>query len=175
MTVVKNVNIIDFYQQYFLKKGRNIIDKNPKLLTFRYKFSFQLANIERGKLQINTFIAIKLAHDLQKNTNLTKELYGADVLIIYDLIKELFLYESRVQGLNLTHSQDKNYINNLVHSMGTILSKKYTHHWKRIKELIGEGVEDLIELVERYIKVLSLSQHDTYTNPFEIVSSNMGK
>lgn len=134
-----------------------------------------MANIETGKLHINTFVAIKLAHDLQKATNLTKQLYGADVLIIYDLIKELLLYECKAQGLNLTHSQDKNYINNLVHTIGKILSKKYIHHWRRIKELIGEGVEDLIGLVEKYIKVLSLSQHDTYTNPFEIVSSNMGK
>lgn len=133
-----------------------------------------MANIEKSELQINTFVAIKLAHDLQKATNSTKELYGADVLVTYDLIEELLLYESRVQGLNLTHSQDKNYIHNLVHCAGTVLSKKYIHHWKRIKELVGKGAEDLIGLIGKYIKILSISQHDTYTNPFEIVSSNMG-
>lgn len=138
-------------------------------------FFFQLANIEKGKLQINTFVAIKLAHDLQKATNSTQWLYGADVLIVYDLIKELLFYESKVQGLNLTHSQDKNYIHNLVHSVGIVLAEKYFSHWNRIKALTGEGVEDMIGLIERYIKVLSVSQHDTYTNPFEIVSQNMGK
>lgn len=136
---------------------------------------FQLANIEKGKLQVNTFVAIKLANDLQKATNKTKELYGADVLVVYDLIKELLLYESKAQGLNLTHSQDKHYINNLVHAIGVVVSKKYISHWKRIKVFTGEGIDDLIDLVEKYIKVLSLSQHDTYTNPFEIVSLNMGK
>lgn len=134
-----------------------------------------MANIENGKLQVNTFVAIKLANDLQKATNKTKELYGADVLVVYDLIKELLVYESKAQGLNLTHSQDKNYIHNLVHSVGLVISKKYILHWKRIKVLTGEGIDDLIILIEKYIKVLSLSQHDTYTNPFEIVSSNMGK
>lgn len=70
----------------------------------------QLSNIEKGELQLNTFVAIKLAHDLNKATNLTKNLYGADVLVTYDLIKELLTYESRMHGLNLTHSQDKDYI-----------------------------------------------------------------
>lgn len=140
-----------------------------------FVFLFQLANIENGKLQVNTFVAIKLANDLQKATNKTKVLYGADVLIVYDLVKELLLYESNAQGLNLTHSQDKNYITNLVHSIGVVVSKNYIGHWKRIKVLTGEGIEDLISLIEKYIKVLSLSQHDTYTSPFEIVSTNMGK
>lgn len=85
------------------------------------------------------------------------------------------MYESKVQGLNLTHSQDKNYIHNLVHAIGTILFPKYTDHWKRIKQLVGEGAEDLIGLVEKYIQILCISQHDTYTNPFEIVFSNMGR
>lgn len=72
---------------------------------------FQLALIEDGQLQLNTFVAIKLASDLQKATNLTANLYGADVLVTYDLIQELLKYESKVHGLNLTHSQDKDYIN----------------------------------------------------------------
>lgn len=70
----------------------------------------QLSLIERGELLINTFVAIQLASDLRKATNLTENLYGADVLITYDLISELLKYESTVFGLNLTHSQDKDYI-----------------------------------------------------------------
>lgn len=70
-----------------------------------------MALIEDGELQLNTFVAIKLASDLQKATNLTINLYGADVLVTYDLIEELLKYESKVHGLNLTHSQDKDYIN----------------------------------------------------------------
>lgn len=51
-----------------------------------------------------------MALDLRKATNLTQNLYGADVLITYDLITALLKYESTLFGLNLTHSQDKDYI-----------------------------------------------------------------
>lgn len=70
----------------------------------------QLSLIETGELQLNTFVAIQLALDLRKATNLTHDLYGADVLITYDLITALLKYEATLFGLNLTHSQDKDYI-----------------------------------------------------------------
>lgn len=84
-----------------------MVHLNPILYAYR---CFQLGLIEDGELQLNTFVAIKLASDLQKATNLTANLYGADVLVTYDLIQELLKYESKVHGLNLTHSQDKDYI-----------------------------------------------------------------
>jgi cadherin EGF LAG seven-pass G-type receptor 1 len=62
-----------------------------------------------------------------------------------------------------------------VHSVSIILDEKYTDHWFRIKQLTGEGAEHLISDIENYINILSISQHDTYTNPFEIVAPNMGK
>ncbi|CAG9761162.1 unnamed protein product [Ceutorhynchus assimilis] len=133
----------------------------------------QLSKIESGELSLNSFVAIKLAHDLNKATNTTKELYGADVLISYDLIKELLNYESRVHGLNLTHSQDKDYISNVVNAINIILSDKYSAHWSRIKQLTGQSVENLVSFMEKYINILLESQHDTYTSPFEIVSPNM--
>ncbi|XP_076265474.1 protocadherin-like wing polarity protein stan isoform X1 [Rhynchophorus ferrugineus] len=133
----------------------------------------QLSKIESGELSLNTFVAIKLAHDLNKATNNTRDLYGADVLITYDLIKELLNYESRVHGLNLTHSQDKDYITNVVNSLNVVLVEKYYNHWRRIKELTGDNVENLINMMEKYIGILLESQHDTYTSPFEIVSPNM--
>lgn len=55
-------------------------------------------------------MAIKLATDLHKATNFTQNLYGADVLISYDLIQELLKHEFGMNGLNLTHSQDKDYV-----------------------------------------------------------------
>nr|XP_023025805.1 protocadherin-like wing polarity protein stan [Leptinotarsa decemlineata] len=133
----------------------------------------QLSNIEKGLLQLNTFVSIKLAYDLYRATNLTKDLYGADILISYELMKELLNYEFKVNGLNLTHSQDKDYINNLVHSVSVVLSETYENHWMRIKELTGESSEQVIALIEKYIRILAVSQHDTYTSPFEIVAPNM--
>ncbi|KAK4875010.1 hypothetical protein RN001_011432 [Aquatica leii] len=133
----------------------------------------QLSLIEKGELLLNSFVAIKLASDLQKATNLTQVLYGADVLITYDLIGELLRHEFDMHGLNLTHSQDKDYVHNLVHSASVVLDNKYDSHWSRIKELTNEGAEHLVSALENYINVLSSSQHDTYTNPFEIVSTNI--
>ncbi|KAJ8975858.1 hypothetical protein NQ317_015895 [Molorchus minor] len=133
----------------------------------------QLANIQNGDLQINTFVAIKLAHDLYKATNATKNLYGTDVLITYDLITELLSYELQIKGLNLTHSQDKDYIHNIVNSINVVLTEKYLDHWIKIKRLTGGSAEKVIGLIEKYINILLINQHDTYTNPFEIVSPNM--
>lgn len=69
-----------------------------------------MSSIEKGELLLNTFVAIKLSADLYKATNQTPNLYGADVLVSYDLLTELLKYEMKVHGLNLTHSQDKDYI-----------------------------------------------------------------
>lgn len=80
--------------------------------------------IETGELQLNTFVAIKLASDLRKATNLTQNLYGADVLITYDLMTALLKYEATLFGLNLTHSQDKDYIS--VSHLFLLISNKKT-------------------------------------------------
>ncbi|XP_066248043.1 protocadherin-like wing polarity protein stan isoform X1 [Euwallacea similis] len=133
----------------------------------------QLSKIEAGDLSLDSFVAIKLADDLNKATNITRDLFGADVLITFELIKELFKYESHVHGLNLTHSQDKDYIGNLVHTLSVILSFKYKYHWDIIHEMTGHGVDEVLGFMENYIIVLLESQHDTYTSPFEIVARNV--
>lgn len=51
---------------------------------------------------------------------------------------------------------------------------KYSDHWIRIEDLVDQSSDDLISTIEGYINVLSTSQHDTYTSPFEIVATNMG-
>lgn len=126
-------------------------------------------------MQLNTFVAIKLSADLYKATNQTQHLYGADILITYDLLMELLQYETKVHGLNLTHSQDKDYVFDIVHSANVILDSKYLHHWLRIKTLTDGRAEYMIDSIKTYINILSESQHDTYTNPFEIVAPNIGK
>lgn len=52
-----------------------------------------------------------MAADLHHATNLTQDMYGADVLITQQLLRELLKHEAKEAGLNLTHSQDKDYIN----------------------------------------------------------------
>jgi hypothetical protein len=59
---------------------------------------------------VTTFVAVKVASDLRRATNFTAVLHGADLLISQELLRELMIYEHGERGLNLTHSQDKDYI-----------------------------------------------------------------
>lgn len=177
----------------------------------------QLSDIEKYVLEMNTFVSVKLASDLQKacekvgspkdeksstkstysfeSSHLTKnslwnedyeieylseqvkvpnkQLYGADVLITEGLLQEMLGYEITQSGLNLSHSQDKYFIRNLVESASVILDKKYSSEWRRLRELTQRGSNDLVDAFGKYLTVLARSQHDTYTNPFEIVHKNM--
>lgn len=63
---------------------------------------------------------------------------------------------------------------NIIKSANTILNSQYQKEWKRIKEITGHGVDHLLQKFDKYIAILAESQHDTYTSPFEIVTSDMG-
>ncbi|XP_066994105.2 protocadherin-like wing polarity protein stan [Anabrus simplex] len=132
-----------------------------------------LGQLETGDLSVTTFVAVKVAADLHKATNHTGKLHGADILISQELLRELMSHEIDESGLNLTHSQDKDYIENIVDTASSVLDAQYHEHWDRIEELTGETAEDLVLAVDRYIATLTQSQQDTYTNPFEIVADNM--
>lgn len=183
----------------------------------------QLSQLEKLELELNSFVAIKMAEQLQHacetvdrsavskppvpkhnrrykmessfllNTGggavwshelemdyLSDELkfshdrlYGADLLVTEGILQELINYELMQNGLNLTHSQDKYFIKNLVDAASVILDRKYDAEWKRATELIQRGPDDLVDAFNKYMVVLARSQHDTYTNPFEIVQRNM--
>lgn len=67
-------------------------------------------DLESGNVQINTFVAIETANLIKKACNNTDLLYGADILIAEQIIQRLLSYEKSQMGLNLTHSQDKDYM-----------------------------------------------------------------
>ncbi|XP_063379045.1 protocadherin-like wing polarity protein stan [Cydia fagiglandana] len=138
-----------------------------------YQLRKQLSKIESGELLVNTFVGVRLADDLASACSNTPALYGADVLVTEGILLELLRYELRQAGLNLTHSQDKDYVRNIMKSANTILNAKYSREWRRIRQLTGRGVERLLQKFDQYIAVLAESQHDTYTSPFEIVTSDL--
>ncbi|KAG6439141.1 hypothetical protein O3G_MSEX000521, partial [Manduca sexta] len=138
-----------------------------------YQLKKQLQKIESGELTMNTFVGVRLAAELSGACAHTRALFGADVAVARGILRELLRHELRQAGLNLTHSQDKDYVRNLMKSANTILDIKYEKEWKRIRELTGNGVELLLQEFDKYIGVLAESQHDTYTSPFEIVTSNI--
>lgn len=180
----------------------------------------RLSQLEKGELELNSFISVKIATALQRGTSivgggasakasmqakngknsstnmtpikkdsvwldeyereyLTDEvkfthdrLYGADLLITEGLLHELIIYELTQSGLNLSHSQDKYFIRNLVESASIILDSRYSSEWKRLTELTQRKPGDLVDAFNKYMTILARSQHDTYTNPFEIAHDN---
>ena len=75
---------------------------------------FQMEQLYDHDLKINTFVAKKLASDLNATTMGVERLYGMDVYVTYRLLVALLGYENNQTGLNLTHSQDKNFIQVIV-------------------------------------------------------------
>lgn len=135
----------------------------------------QLAALETKELTLNTYVAVKIAKDVYRAVNVTKELYGADLLVAESLLVALLRYEESLVGLNLTHSQDKDYVSYLVGIAGGILKSKYLEKWSRIETLNGDTPDQVLNAMGNYLKTLTASQHDTFTNPFEIVDVNVGK
>lgn len=107
---------------------------------------------------------IKFVHD---------RLYGADLLVTEGILHELIIYELMQNGLNLSHSQDKYFIKNIVESASIILDERYATEWKRVFVLTQRKPSDLVDAFNKYMTILARSQHDTYTNPFEIVHKNL--
>lgn len=66
------------------------------------------------------------------------------------------------------------HLQNIIKSANTILNMEYEKEWQRIRKLTGHGAEHLLQKFDKYISVLAESQHDTYTSPFEIVTSDLG-
>ncbi|XP_013196318.2 protocadherin-like wing polarity protein stan [Amyelois transitella] len=138
-----------------------------------YQLRKQLNKIQTGELAVNTFVGVRLAEDLTSACLNTQHLYGSDILVAEGILMELLQYELKQAGLNLTHSQDKDYVKNIIKSANTILNLDYEKEWRRIRQLTGHGMEELLQKFDKYISVLAESQHDTYTSPFEIVTSDL--
>ena len=66
--------------------------------------------MESGSLRVNTFVAKDLVFRLNEATELTEHMYGMDLDITYRILKNVLRYENRQSGLNLTHTQDRSYI-----------------------------------------------------------------
>lgn len=63
---------------------------------------------------------------------------------------------------------------NLVNAASAVLNPETADMWGRVHELTSETAADLMTSVQSYLDVLALSQHDTYTDPFETVAPNLG-
>lgn len=55
-----------------------------------------------------------------------------------------------------------------------LLDLNESDHWKHINSMTSQGPFNLMNTINNYVATLSTTQHDTYTDPFEVVSPNIG-
>ncbi|CAL8121926.1 unnamed protein product [Orchesella dallaii] len=133
--------------------------------------------LDSRDLSLSPLLSTKLAADLNKALNSTtsdgSRLFGNDISISQRLITHLIQHETKQKGLNLSHRQDKNFIKNLIAATGRITAKEYSSEWARLKRNYGAGADNILRLMERYLSHLVDNQEDTYTKPFELITSNL--
>jgi len=69
-----------------------------------------MESIELKQLVFNTFVSKGLASRLNTATNQTLTMYEMDIHVAYRLLAHVLHYEISQSGLNLTHTQDRNFI-----------------------------------------------------------------
>lgn len=75
-----------------------------------FPLCLQLERLEQGVLDLNPFISVRLAQQLQTATNHSSKLYGNDIYIAQQLVSRILEHDSNANGFNLTHRHDKNFI-----------------------------------------------------------------
>ena len=113
-----------------------------------------------------------------------------DVNITARVVLHLLQYEIKQSGLNLTHTQDRNYIQvlnlmnihhyhlininqNLVNALGHTLQPKYKEFWDTLHLESGSSV-DLMLYMEEYAHTLAKNMPQIFTQPFDVVHDNLG-
>ncbi|XP_008557612.1 protocadherin-like wing polarity protein stan [Microplitis demolitor] len=132
---------------------------------------YYLAAFENSEMTLDRDMAVKIARDLHEAVQTVKNMYGADVLITESLLIALLNYEESQADLHLTHNQDKDYVPHLVGIASSVLNKKYINIWERIQQLNGDSPDKILDAMAKYLKVLTGSQHNTFTDPFEVVDT----
>ncbi|XP_078595188.1 cadherin EGF LAG seven-pass G-type receptor 2-like isoform X2 [Branchiostoma floridae x Branchiostoma japonicum] len=124
----------------------------------------------RGKLSSEQ--AQNIAQDLRNATVDTPDLYGNDVNISYQLLSRVLEREAQEGGLNLTATQDQDFNNNLVESIGQLLEPKNQDWWNTIQRT-HHGTAEMLRLYEKYAETLARNMEDTYSAPFAITVPNV--
>ncbi|XP_064633793.1 cadherin EGF LAG seven-pass G-type receptor 2-like isoform X2 [Lineus longissimus] len=136
------------------------------------KMQGDLIKIEKGNMKMNTFLSKTLMERLDKATRETKILYGSDVDIGYRSIKQVLIFENAQAGLNLTHTQDKNFIQNMMNSLDRIFNPKFQKMWGVIQTRSG-GSSDLMYHLEKYVTTLARNMEVTLIPAFDVVTDNL--
>ena len=89
------------------------------------------------------------------------------------LFYHLFIFI--VSGLDMSHTQDKNFIPNLLESASRIFATDKFQLWNELKVARkNEGEpEELLEWFERYARAVAKTHDSVHTTPFDVVSPNV--
>ncbi|ELT95736.1 hypothetical protein CAPTEDRAFT_182594 [Capitella teleta] len=132
----------------------------------------QLELLNSRSLRVNTFVAKNLASKLNEASASTGDLHGMDVGISAGILLHLLKYEIQQTGLNLTHTQDRNYIQNIVNVLGRTLQPKYKEFWDTL-HLESSHLVHLMRYLEEYTRTLARNMPQIFTQPFDVVHENI--
>ena len=121
-------------------------------------------------MHVNTFLSKELMEKMAKAATSMDSLHTHDVNVIHRTLLQILEYESQQAGLNLTHAQDRNFIQNLVTTIGRTLNPL---HLSVTSE--DHKVPEVMEALERYMTTLAANMRTVFTNPFDFVSDNISK
>ena len=132
-----------------------------------------LAQLQNGEIQINSYLALKTSMSLNDLTNSTNDLFGADVVLISRLLIEILEYENNQSGFNLSHKQERDFIKQIVNIASRILEEENEISLNKAFTLDRSIFVQILNLFKKYGTTLAENLIDTYTNPFEITSENI--
>lgn len=132
-----------------------------------------LAQLETGEIQINSYLALKTVKNLYDLTNSIDELYGADVLLFSRLLVEILEFENKQSGFNLSHKQERDFIKQIVSIASRILKDENEVSLNKGNTLDRNLFSRILNLFKKYGQTLTENLSDTYTNPFEIITDNV--
>ena len=81
------------------------------------KLRDQLKHLEDQSLKMNGYLARTLAAEMNRATDRVDELFLNDLNVTYAILVHVLSYECQQAGLNLTHKQDRNFIQVCVYAV----------------------------------------------------------
>ncbi|XP_025106932.1 cadherin EGF LAG seven-pass G-type receptor 2-like isoform X2 [Pomacea canaliculata] len=121
---------------------------------------------------ISPYIA-DLAIELLKNaTNTTYPLYGGDIVMTLEFIREVLDYENQQTGLGLVSQQYRDFVQQLVIALSNITSLNNQDFWPRVNE-VHNGSANLLQQLEKYLVKIATVMPQAQSSPFEAVSESI--
>ncbi|ESO95836.1 hypothetical protein LOTGIDRAFT_231995 [Lottia gigantea] len=145
--------------------------QEPDLFNCTNKNFTRLSSVFKSKIS-NTYTAKNSIDRLVEATNTTYHIFGGDIVMAYNVIREVLLYENKLQGLNLTSEQHSTFIQRMLIAVSNITKLEYEVLWDRVNSVTG-GAGELVNQFENYVETLTKSMEPAQSTPFDAIADNM--